>query len=227
MAISLWADCERTAAGPIRFSMTDTPISSSAKQILRQQFLAARLALPAQRRLILDRQLCAHIVRFMAERPGNRISGFWPFRGEPDLTPVLKRLHEAGREIYLPVLRSPDMVFGRWHPDIAMRPNRFGIPEPHSADVCSADNLDWVLMPMLAFSSTGTRLGMGGGFYDRTFGFLLQSDQALKPVLVGVAYSLQEAPSLPLDRWDVPLSFVMTDLGVHKCGLSERDPTAS
>jgi len=183
--------------------------------------------LSAQRRLILDRQLSAQLVRFMAERPGTRISAFWPFRGEPDLTPALRVLHDAGRRIYLPVLQGQEMTFGRWSPDIAMRPNRFGIPEPQSAEFCPADTLDWVLMPMLAFTEAGSRLGMGGGFYDRTFEFLLHSDAGPQPVLVGVAYSLQQAPALPVDRWDVPLSVVITDLGVHECGLSERDPTAS
>lgn len=100
-----------------------------------------------------------------------------------------------------------------------MEPNRFGISEPQDAELCPADALDWVLVPMLAFTASGTRLGMGGGFYDRTFEFLLQPDQARKPMLVGVAYGQQEAPTLPADRWDVPLSFAITDFGARECGV--------
>ena len=203
--------------------MTDPASSSSAKQILRRRFLAERLALPDRRRAILDRQLCAQVVRFLAERDGHRVSAFWPFRGEPDLTPALKVLHESGREIFLPVLEGPDMRFGRWRPDGPMQPNRHGIPEPSVGRISSPEALDWVLTPMLAFAGNGTRLGMGGGFYDRAFAFSLRSSEKRKPVLVGVAYSLQEATSLPADRWDVPLGFIITDLGVRECGLAPRE----
>jgi 5-formyltetrahydrofolate cyclo-ligase len=163
----------------------------------------------------------------MTGRAGSKVSAFWPFRGEPDLTPALGVLHEAGRSIYLPVLDGRNMAFGSWHPDVDMRANSFGIPEPQNSEICPAEDLDWVLMPMLAFAESGTRLGMGGGFYDRTFEFLLPPAETKTPVLVGVAYSLQEAPTLPADRWDVPLSFVITELGTREVRLSERDPTAN
>ncbi|MFW6340759.1 MAG: 5-formyltetrahydrofolate cyclo-ligase [Wenzhouxiangella sp.] len=196
--------------------MSEQHASQSAKRELRERLLGERLALPEARRRVLDRQLCAQVVGFMSARPGERVSAFWPFRGEPDLIPALKVLHEAGRAVHLPVLAGSGMEFRRWRPDGALVPNRFGIPEPLDGELCAPDVLDWVLMPLLAFSATGTRLGMGGGFYDRTFAFRLGGPEPDGPGLVGLAYVLQEANSLPAQRWDVPLDAVITDFGLRE-----------
>lgn len=193
----------------------DFPIQP-AKRELRELLLAERLALPEARRRILDRQLCAHVLSFMAERPGPRISAFLAFRGEPDLRPALAALQAAGRDIHLPVLGEAGMEFRRWVLDDELVPNRFGIPEPVHGPLCPPEALDWVLMPLLAFSATGTRLGMGGGFYDRAFGFRLEPGVLQKPILVGVAYGLQEVNSLPAQHWDVPLDAIITDHGIRR-----------
>ncbi len=193
----------------------DTSIQP-AKRDLREMLLAERLALPEARRQVLDRQLCAQVLGFLAERSGARISAFLPFRGEPDLKPVLNVLRESGRAIHLPVLAEAGMEFRRWVPGEELVPNRFGIPEPVHGDACPPDALDWVLMPLLAFSASGTRLGMGGGFYDRAFAFRLEPTVRPKPTLVGVAYSLQEVNSLPAQHWDVPLDAIITDYGVRE-----------
>ncbi|MFW5815853.1 MAG: 5-formyltetrahydrofolate cyclo-ligase [Wenzhouxiangella sp.] len=187
-----------------------------AKRELRGTLLAARLALPEARRQVLDRQLCAQVLGFMAERAGARVSAFLPFRGEPDLRPVLGVLQESGHELYLPVLLDAGMEFRRWRPDDELVANRFGIPEPVQGPVCAPEALDWVLMPLLAFSSRGTRLGMGGGFYDRAFAFRLDPAGGAGTRLIGVAYSLQEVNSLPAQHWDVPLDAIITDHGVRE-----------
>ncbi|MEE4637217.1 MAG: 5-formyltetrahydrofolate cyclo-ligase [Wenzhouxiangella sp.] len=195
--------------------MPDNDSIQPAKRDLREMLLAERLGLSDDRRQVLDRQLCAQVLGFMAERPGSRISAFLPFRGEPDLRPVLGALQAAGRDIYLPVLGDAGMGFRRWVLDDELKPNRFGIPEPVNGADCPPQALDWVLMPLLGFSATGTRLGMGGGYYDRTFAFRLAPGASGRPVLVGVAYALQEVNSLPAQHWDVPLDTVITDFGVR------------
>ena len=186
---------------------------ADAKLDLRSQLLAERLALSRAQRAQLDRRICAHVLRFMEQRPGSAISAFQPFRGEPDLTPALRLLHEAGRRVHLPVLVDDFMQFRRWTPASVLTPNRFGIPEPRDGTACPPENLDWVLMPLVAFSSAGTRLGMGGGYYDRSFAFCLDGSTPARPLLIGVAYSLQEVNSLPAQSWDVPLDAILTDQG--------------
>ncbi|QOC23313.1 5-formyltetrahydrofolate cyclo-ligase [Wenzhouxiangella sp. AB-CW3] len=185
------------------------------KSDLRARLVAERQRLTAARRQQLDDQICAHLQRLADRDEGENLAAYIAFNGEPDLMPALEALHHAGRRILLPVVNDQRMHFLRWTPDMAMRPNRFGIPEPVGGPECPPDRLHLVFMPLVAFSPIGTRLGMGAGFYDRTFGFRLDDPDA-GPRLVGTAYALQEVDGLPADEWDVPLDAVVTDRGVRR-----------
>lgn len=204
--------------------MSEGPEAALAKRALRSELLACRRSLSPARRAMFDRQLCVEVLDFFERRPGMRLSAFWPFRGEPDLEPALGVLHEAGREIYLPVLAERQMVFRRWSPQARLEPNVFGIPEPLDGTPCRVEQLDWVLMPLVAFSPTGGRLGMGGGFYDRAFAFRLAAPVDSSPRLIGVAYGLQQVDSLPTQPWDVPLDAVITDAGLYEFRPLEPAP---
>ena len=192
-------------------------LEATAKQALRVSLLDRRRSLPTASRAMLDRQLCVGVLDFFASRPGARVSAFWAFRGEPDLTPALEMLHSTDRQLYLPVLKNRQMTFRRWIPEARLEPNQFGIPEPLDGEPCAADRLDWVLMPLVAFSAAGARLGMGGGFYDRCFAFRLAAPPGCGPRLIGVAYGFQQVDSLPIQAWDVPMDAVITDRGLLEC----------
>lgn len=189
---------------------------SIIKSDLRRRMLGARgnLADPERRRL--DRQLRAHLLRFISERECIHIAGFVAHAGEPDPMPVLEVLHHAGCRVYLPVIAhdGKSMAFHRWHPEQDMQPNRFGIPEPPPHDGCPPEKLDVVCAPLVAFTPAGIRLGMGMGFYDRTFEFLGDPDNT-SPLLIGVAYGFQEVDELPAESWDVPLAGVVTEEGAR------------
>ncbi len=185
-----------------------------AKVELRSRLIAARNQLHDHQRRRLDRQICAQLLRYLGELDYLDIAAYIAFRGEPDLSPALEVLHQAGRRIHLPIVRDQAMHFARWVPGTEMPKNRFGIPEPVNGRPCPTERLELVLMPLVAFSPAGTRLGMGAGFYDRCFSFRNEHRDA-PPELIGVAYSLQEVNSLPAQSWDVPLDGVITDLGVR------------
>jgi len=106
------------------------------------------------------------------------------------------------------------MRFRRWRPGATMVPNRYGIPEPREGRECDVRRLELVLTPLVAFDGNGTRLGMGAGFYDRTFEFL-RADPDAGPWLVGVAYAMQQVDSLPAETWDVPVGGVITERGLR------------
>jgi 5-formyltetrahydrofolate cyclo-ligase len=183
------------------------------KAELRARMVAERQRLHDHQRRRLDRQICAHLLRLLDDRDCVHLAAFVAFKGEPDLAPALEALHHAGRRIHLPVVNDRRMHFFRWTPTTRMRANRFGIPEPVDGQECPPQRLELVLMPLVAFSPSGTRLGMGAGFYDRTFDFCLTHPES-GPMLVGAAYGLQEVDSLPAQSWDVPLDAVVTDRGV-------------
>jgi len=89
-----------------------------------------------------------------------------------------------------------------------LRTGRYGIAEPApSSPVAAVSELDLVLTPLVAFSSNGERLGMGGGYYDRAFA----SRRGSRPVLLGVAHDCQLVETLPTNSWDVRLHGIVTE----------------
>ncbi len=193
--------------------MSIEPSGNDQKAQLRTRLVAERMRLHGHQRRQLDRQICAHLLRLLDQRDDLHLAAFVAFNGEPDLRPALEALHHAGRRIHLPVVNDNRMHFFRWTPNTEMRPNRFGIPEPVDGRECPPERLELVMMPLVAYSPRGTRLGMGAGYYDRTFEFCLEHPES-GPMLVGAAYSLQEVDSLPAQSWDVPLEAVITDRGL-------------
>lgn len=139
------------------------------------------------------------------------VGGFWPIGHEVDLRPALEHLEARGVVIGLPVVVGPrrPLCFRRWTPQTPMQRAVFDVMIPtEAADVCVPDAL---LVPLLAFDRKGYRLGYGAGYYDRT----LEAMRAQGPLLtVGVAYSMQEHPSLPADGGDQPLDWVLTEQGL-------------
>jgi len=139
-----------------------------------------------------------------------------------DVTPLIALAWAYRKQCYLPVLglrNSRKMWFAPYQPDTLLINNRFGIPEPqhkNSARLFKAQSLDLILMPLVAFDNKGHRLGMGGGFYDRTLQFLLQRQQWSKPRLIGTAYAFQEVPQLDNEPWDVPLHGIATENGLQR-----------
>ena len=140
-----------------------------------------------------------------------RIAGYVATDGEVDISPLLAELAARGHEVHLPRIseRGHDMAFIRWHPDNALRRNRYAIPEPVFGGRCPAAQLDLVFVPLLACDRQGNRLGSGAGYYDRCFAFrgtgTTGKKAAQRPLLCGVGYPFQLHDALQADPWDVPL----------------------
>ena len=130
-----------------------------------------------------------------------------------DLAPVIEFLRSIGREVLLPALHGDGLWFLPYCEDTPMKSNRFGIPEPFLPPRarCPARELDIVLVPLVAVDSAGNRLGMGGGYYDRTFAYLRARSVWRRPLLIGVAYEFQRVARLPARAWDIPLDALATE----------------
>lgn len=110
-------------------------------------------------------------------------------------------------QTYLPVLQDKQLTFARYSADTVWQENIYGINEPITENYLSGEELDIVFLPLVGFDSNGGRLGMGGGFYDRTFANK-RTDEA--PSLIGLAHDCQQVKSLPIEGWDVPLEAIIT-----------------
>ena len=166
----------------------------------------------------MARSLARQLGASLRVRRARRVACYLANDGEMDLGPVMAMLRRNGRQVLLPSLHGNGLWFFPYDCDTPLTPNRFGIPEPDVAahSRCRARDLDLVLMPLVAFDPTGNRLGMGGGFYDRTFSYLRNRSTWKKPLLLGIAYEFQRLDSLPSQSWDVPLHGVATEKHLYR-----------
>lgn len=151
-----------------------------------------------------------------------RVAAYWPSDGEPDPLAVLHGIIARGAGGYLPVLRTEGqskLWFVRYRPDEPMRANRFRIPEPRrrGRHILAPWHLDLVLMPLVGFDGGCRRIGMGGGFYDRTLAYLRRRRVWRRPLLIGVAHACQRLPQIEAMPWDVALDAVVTERGIQWC----------
>jgi 5-formyltetrahydrofolate cyclo-ligase len=187
---------------------------------LREEMRARRRALDAPARLAAAQCLRHNLDTLPAYLGATRIAGYWAGDGEMPLNLVLAALAARGQQYYLPlVLPHRRLRFAPWQAGEAVEANRYGIPEPVAgeADAIEADELDVVLLPLVAFDRHGTRLGSGGGYYDRSLAFLAGRARPTKPLLIGVGYAFQESASLLAQPWDVALDYVATEQGLLDC----------
>lgn len=191
------------------------PAPLSRPQLRRLLRQARRALTPAQ-----QQQAANGLYRQLAQHPlfrrARHIALYLPNDGEIDPRLLLRAAQRRGKATYLPVL-SPwpqtKMVFQRIRPGEKLRPNRFRILEPQMniARQRKVWALDLVLLPLVGFDDAGGRLGMGGGFYDRSLAYLARRRQWRKPTLLGLAHECQKVERLAQASWDVPLQGTVSD----------------
>ena len=184
------------------------------RDALRRQMRATRRALPPETRRLASIAAAVRLADSPRYRSARRIAVYVAMDGELDPTPFVMRARSDGRELYLPVLPQGEgpMSFLPYAQDAALTPNRFGIPEPAAdpARVRPGTDMDLVLTPLVAFDLFGNRIGMGAGFYDRTFAFLKDTTRSQSP-LIGYAYECQKVDAIDPQAWDVSLAGVATE----------------
>ncbi|MEO8463822.1 MAG: 5-formyltetrahydrofolate cyclo-ligase [Gammaproteobacteria bacterium] len=185
---------------------------------MRQRIRAARRDMSPAARAAADRAISRHILSLPEFRSAQRIALFLAFDGEPSMQTVIAGAAARGKRVYAPVLTSGLMHFAELDTVAALTTNFFGILEPRVGSRIDARRLDLVLTPLVAFDDRGVRVGVGRGYYDRCFRFLLNRDHWRHPKLVGVAYELQRAPNLVRQSWDVPLAGAVTETGIRRFG---------
>ena len=186
------------------------------RQQLRRECRQRRRALTPQQLRAYSWQLSQRIIAHPMFRRSNHIALYLPNDGEPDLTAVIKVAERRGKQCYLPVLypgSTPRLWFAPYRSTDLLLVNRFGIPEPDLSwhHMRAPWSLDLVLLPLVGFDADRNRIGMGGGYYDRTFSYRQRRRVWRRPRLIGSAFEVQRLPQVPIDSWDVPLDGVITE----------------
>lgn len=177
------------------------------KHALREAMRARRSALSDARVKNASLRVCARVRALPCWQAAHHIALYLPVNGEIDPRTLMNDPLPS-QQFYLPcITHERTLQFLPFTKDTPLKLNRFGIPEPleAKANACCGLTLNLVIVPLVAFDAACRRLGMGAGFYDRTF-----ANPATRPLLLGLAHDFQHVDVLDAHPWDVPLDGVIT-----------------
>ncbi|HIF18801.1 MAG TPA: 5-formyltetrahydrofolate cyclo-ligase [Cycloclasticus sp.] len=192
--------------------------TSSLRQSLRKQ----RQALSKSTREHFDYSIQQTLLNSGVLLRFSSIAGYLSNNGEPSIHSLIQTCSDINRPFYLPVLKKKSLAFASYTKGNELTNNAFNIPEPSNQRTLAAKFLSVILVPLVGFDHQGNRLGMGGGFYDHALNFMLNPACTKRPLLIGIAYSLQKVDSINRYAWDIPLDAVITEEGLSTFSVKAR-----
>ncbi|AIU90410.1 5-formyltetrahydrofolate cyclo-ligase [Pectobacterium odoriferum] len=196
-------------------ALPDTSLSSTAasRQQIRQAVRQQRRLLTPEQQSRFAQQASERVMAHPKIIRADSVAVFLSFDGELDTSPLIQQLWQQEKRVYLPVLhpfRTGYLLFLRYARDTELVRNRLKIMEPclDVRHVLPLPQLDVLLTPLVAFDYQGQRLGMGGGFYDRTLQYRNYTSRG--PYPIGLAHDCQQVDALPVESWDIPLPEIIT-----------------
>ena len=183
------------------------------KQALRRHINAQRRAQPADSIAESSLAICKTLCAMQPFRRAQSIAIYLANFGEVDCGAFMGQMIARGKSLYAPILRKNRLLFAPLHPDTPLHTNRFGIAEPvyKTIQLRTPSQLDVVITPLIAFDDELNRLGMGGGYYDRSFAFKKRRRHWRRPLMIGLGYSFQRVTTLSPQYWDVPIDVAITE----------------
>jgi 5-formyltetrahydrofolate cyclo-ligase len=174
----------------------------------RQRLIEARLELSAVERQALGEAIARNLETELGEVAGKKISFYWPFRGEPDLRPLMEQLSGLGATCALPIVvnKGQPLMFRSWRQGEKLEPGVWNIPVPTGGESVTPEI---VIAPVVGFDPECYRLGYGGGFFDRTLAAMTH-----RPRIVGVGYEMQAVATIFPQPHDIPMDIVVTEEGI-------------
>lgn len=188
------------------------------KAWIRREIRSKRLALPVPAALASARRAIRRLWSLPVIARAQTLAIYLPIGSELDCTPLALEAWSRGRSVFLPVIRGTELRFAPFHPESELQPNHFGIPEPvtPARHLRTARQLDVIVAPLVAFDLQGHRLGMGGGYYDRTLAFRGGRTHSRRPGFIALAFELQKVSALPAGAWDIGLDAVITETTTYR-----------
>lgn len=187
------------------------------RNALRKKLRQQRNALTPQQQQQASVAVCANLIASPMLANATKIACYLPNDAEVDLTPFIQACWKpsAKRKLIttLPILHpvcKGHLLFLRYANHTQMTVNKYAISEPLLAcpNVVPTFQHHVILMPLVGFDANGNRLGMGGGYYDRTLATIAERKE--RPALIGIAHDCQQVDSLPVQHWDIPVDAIIT-----------------
>lgn len=183
------------------------------KHAIRKSFRKVREKLPLHFQKHSALKICNDIKKTTEYRSAVHIALYYPVNGEVDVRYLTKTLSDPKKQYYFPkITPSNTLLFLPVHKDTLFQENKFGIPEPKEAEenAVPLNELELIIVPIVAFDEALTRLGTGGGYYDRTL------QEFKKPCLLGAAYDFQKTPWIERSLWDIPMNLIVTEKMIYR-----------
>lgn len=191
--------------------MTMTDPATTMKN-LRLAARKARGSMTASERARASRRITDRFLNGRYFLSSETIACYVPTWDEVDTNAIIERAWCAKKRVFLPVTTlHGHMFFRETLPGTDLARNDFGLWEPISGTLIDASKLDVVVTPLVAFDVQRNRIGMGGGYFDRTFAFLGGRTHWLRPKLIGVAFECQRVQKITRNPWDIRVFRVLTE----------------
>jgi len=161
--------------------------------------------------------ICTAAINSSYFQRANHVACYLPSDDEVNCWRLIKRAWQMKKRVFVPtVQKNSKLLFVEFHNNSQTRKNIYGLREPVNDVIFDSRKLDLVFTPLVAFDKQGNRVGMGGGYYDRTFSFLNKRKHLFRPKLIGLAFDCQSYEHIDASTWDIPLFQVITESGPHK-----------
>lgn len=188
-------------------------ITSLQRKNIRSEFREKRRGLSGQQQALAANDILAVCLSKTKLAQANTVVCYLANDGEISPNMIVEYCWRQKKRVLLPVLHpftKGHLLFVEYNQNSPMHKNRYGIEEPitSSQNVCPLADIELILTPLVAFDTQGNRLGMGGGYYDRTLAPVRRD--VLPTQLIGLAHTCQQADMLRTDSWDIPLDGIAT-----------------
>ncbi|WP_414692866.1 5-formyltetrahydrofolate cyclo-ligase [Pararhizobium sp.] len=178
----------------------------------RERLIAERMAVPAEVRAAQGEAIAAGVLSEIGDIGGRTVSAYWPFRGEPDMRPLLEEINRRGGRTALPVVveKGQPLEFHLWRAGESLSRGVWNIPIPAESRPCVPDI---VIAPVVGYDAACYRLGYGGGFFDRTLAAFTSG-----PLVIGVGYAAAKLATIYPQLHDVPMDLIVLETGTVRPG---------
>jgi 5-formyltetrahydrofolate cyclo-ligase len=190
---------------------------------IRKEIRSRRSQLSTKKQQEQGVLLCQKLISQMEMEHVRSIAIYLANDGELDTQHFINWCWNNQISVYLPVIHpfsKGNLLFLKYTKTSVMIKNQYGILEPklNVRNIVTVDKLDLIFTPLVAFDNHGNRLGMGGGFYDRTLNtwyFEYQQNKQTKPMPIGLAHDCQKVEAIPRESWDIPLPKIITPSNIY------------
>lgn len=198
-------------------SKTRSPAAASdnrdAQKELRKAARAARSSLSSKERDKASEKIVDKVIRSSWFRSGRFVACYLSTEEEVDTWSLIERAWRMNKRVFAPrIEKNFTMQFCELSAQSKLVLNQYGLPEPQDGEIIAPRALDLVITPVVAFDDDGNRIGMGGGYFDRTFSFLKDRKLLFHPKLIGLAFSCQRVDKIAPNPWDIRIFQLINEI---------------